>query len=105
MTFYTAVLYGNKKKALDWLRSYSEEITFANNILISRYVFDMLCAILTGIKMEKADVLADQNIPAHGSYKRLEMGEDLFQLLAETVSTFCDCIDLKKRGGYGYIRS
>lgn len=96
MTFYTAISYGNLEMALEWLKSYSEELAAAQNTLINRYAFEMLRSILNCIKMEQVDLLADQTVPAYGSYKKLEMGESLYTLLEETVQTFCECIDKEK---------
>lgn len=95
MTFSTAVSYGNKALALEWLKSYSDELEAVKNPLINRYAFEMLRSILNCIKMERADILAEQIVPAHAFYKKLETGESLYVLFSETVDTFCDCINQK----------
>lgn len=92
MLFYTAISYGNKDTALEWLKAYSDDLVIAQNTLINRYAFEMLRAILNCIKMEQIEILAEQTIPVYGAYRKLEMEETLYTLLADTVSIFCDRI-------------
>jgi len=97
MPFYTAISYGNQERALEWLNSYSEELDTAHNTLFNRYAFEMLRAILNCVKMEQVGLLADRTIPAYNAYRKLETGETLYTLLADTVGDFCQRIGVQNK--------
>lgn len=84
MTLYTAITYGNRKMAMNKLHAYSEESNKSPTSSSSRRMFEMICTILTYIKLEHPSQLIDLHIPAYRA------DENIYAQLEELTGAFCD---------------
>lgn len=86
LTLYNAITYGNRDMALAKLRSYADTLGTTQYSPQVRHVYEMLETLLTCIKLEHPQQLADLHIPPY------QTGTDLYLQFQPLILHFCDLL-------------
>ena len=84
--------YGNTELAIEKLQTYSQELEQIHNTTLNRHIHEVICTLLTFIKLEHPLLLMDLQIPAYQTNDDQSPNSSLYAQLAEPVNHFCQLI-------------
>ena len=90
MTLYTAITSGNIELSINRLASYSRELNTPDNVSFVYPIFEIMKTMLTYIRLEYPQVLAEQHIP------NFQHGKNLYEQLYDVVYSFTTLISKYK---------
>lgn len=105
LTLYNAITYGNAQLAVEKLQACSKDLNLANNATLNRHVYEMICAILTCIKLEHPLLLMDLHIPPYNGGKNPQEDNNLYVQLEELVHSCSSLINQNQAGDTGTLFS
>ena len=92
ITMYTAITHGNYEFAMEKLQPYAAELGSTEYTLQNHYIYEMVCSILTCIKLEHPLQLMDVRVPAYNSANDTLAETDLYSQLSRLIQSFCDLL-------------
>lgn len=90
LTMYTAIIHGNYEFAIEKLQPYAEELNFAKYTIQNHYIYEIVCSILTCIKLEYPLQLMDVQIPTYNNAALAET--DLYTQLSHLIQRCCNLL-------------